>query len=497
MSLFVANVWAWLVVAASPGPVGTVGANGPNDGGASDGAALDLADIPKLQTISAHASQAAWSAVKGLGATKSQIAAVAKKKLVASVCDDLVDLRDLVEHDAMGKGFEFRDNVRGRSWARPTLALVMRDAMKAFREEEPTKTIAIGDVSQPGCGQVYHGVLVQLVRGAPAEDLVRGARWELGQRAVVDVKHGRDFAYEGDRFSGPEQPVRVATMLLGWRKDDDKTLVLKTGRVRWGGLGAASGDEASAMERDVAKIVASGALVDRHKIEVDGVDEKGKPATATLSHWVLESAKRQVIVVTDKAPGKRLDYADVRELRLSDWQAKKPGSTPGEVLWLRGDAKALPAVNVPVNPKGGKPRFAKPAAAAQFAWTHWEQLYEAGHITHLSGIDADLSYVTDANRAHFAVDLDAMDVQATFRWWELLVEAGKRLGTPVDAILVDPAVERHIKKSLPKKGPGAKVGSPVWALLARVGGHDGHHHVRIVEASAKAEKAAREQLGLK
>ncbi|MFO0747876.1 MAG: hypothetical protein U1F43_19760 [Myxococcota bacterium] len=445
-----------------------------------------LEHVARLQTLSAHATQAAWMAVKGLGQTKAELDAMAKRRLVASVCDDLVDLRDLSESGTLGKGFEFRDNVRGRSWARPSLALVLNEAMKALRAEMPDRTIAIGDVSQPGCGQVFHGVLVQMLRGAAAEDLLKRAAWELGQPALVEVKHGRDFPYEGDRFTGPDQAVRVATTVLGWtREDGDKTLVLKTGRARHGELAAASPEELTAFEAEVAKLARSGALVERRAIDVEG----GK---AVLSHWVLEASKRQLVVVSSKAPGKRIDFADVSEVRLADWQDKKPGSTPGEVIWQRG--RQLAAVVTPPVAKGAKaPKTpkAKPLGAAAFAWTRWQQLYEAGHITHLSGIDADLSYVTVDNRSHFAVDLQAMDVQATFRWWEIVDETSRKLGTPVDAILVDPSVLRWVKKALPKKGPGAHAGSRVWRLLAQVGGHDGHYHLRIVEATPAQEKKAR------
>lgn len=446
-----------------------------------------LARVPRLQVVTARASQAAWTAVKGLGGVKAQLDAVAKKKLGASVCDDLVDLRDLSEHDQLAKGFEFRDNVRGRSWARPTLALVLNEAMKAFRAEQPDRTIAIGDVSQPGCGQVYHGVLVQMVRGSAAEDLARKAQADLGVPAVIETRHARDFPYESDRFAGPDQAVRVATLLLGWtREDGDKTLVLKTGRTRHAELAAPTADEVTAFEAEVAHLARAGALVERRTFEV----ASGK---AVLSRWVLEGSKRQLALVTSKAPAKRIDFADVSEVRLADWQDKKPGSTPGEVIWQRGRALAPQEVAPP--PAKGAPK-PKPLGAAAFAWSRWQQLYEAGHITHLSGIDADLSYVTTDNRAHFAVDLSAMDVKATFRWWELLDETSRKLGTPLESILVDPAVLKWIQQALPKKGPDSKRGSRIWRLLAKVGGHDGHHHIRIDEAPPALEKKALERLGL-
>lgn len=450
-----------------------------------------LEHVPRLQATSARTAQASWTSVKGGGSTKVQLAKIEKKKLLATACDDLVDLRALVDSGKLGPGFGFRDNVRGRSWARPSMALVLSEAMKVFRAEHPDRSIAIGDVSQPGCGQIAHGVLVQELRGQAALDLAARATWELGQPADVAWKTARDFPYEGDRFAGPTQRVRVAQTITAWSKDGE-AIALRTGRTRHVELAAPSGDEVQAFGRDVQRLTKS-ALVEQKKITL-GASAGGGPAqTGWLSHWVDEAGKRQLVLVTNRRPRGLIDFADVHEARLAAWQDKKPGSRPGELLWSNGKALA----SARVDPKHNDKQWQRQPVTSG-SWTRWELMYEAGHITHLSGIDADLSYVTKDNRSHFAVDLEAMDVQATMRWWEIVADVSKKLGTPVDAILVDGSIERWVKSALPKKGPRELThkGSRVWRLLARVGGHDGHHHLRIVEASTAQEKAARKKLGL-
>jgi len=469
-----------LALGGPPGPAG------PSSGSGAGDVTARLGALARLKSTSAAASQAAWMGIKAKVGTKAQLAAVERTGALATVCDDLVDLRDLVDRGALGPGFAFRDNVRGRSWARPSLALVLADAMKALRAEHPSALVAIGDVSQPGCGQLTHGVLVQSVRGKDAEALLARAGWELGQVAAVEIGTARDFPWEADRFAAPEQRVRVARQGFGWARDAAE-LVLRIGRTRHLELTAPTPEELTAFEAEAQRLATTAALVERKKVTT----ERGP---AVLSAWVDEARKRQLVVVSGAAPKRRLDFADVSEVRLAEWQEDKPGSRPNEILWTRGEA--LRATPAPIPAAGKRAAVAKARPASDFAWERWALLYEAGHLSHLSGIDADLSYVTVDNRSHFAVDLEAMDVAATFRWLELLDESARRLGTPIDKILVDAKIERHLKKHVPLKGKESKAKSRVWRLLARVGGHDAHHHLRLVEAPAAKEKAARKKLGL-
>ena len=150
---------------------------------------------------------------------------------------------------------------------------------------------------------------------------------------------------------------------------------------------------------------------------------------------------------------KRLRPKMLVEVHSARWQPKKPESYPGLIRWF-------PQTN---------------SVDDSTEWSGWRQLYEAGHQTHLAGRDADLSYVTTNNTRHFAVDLEAIDLEKSWRWFEILDETSRSLGARVDRILVAPSVWRLFKKAFKK----TKKRSRLWRLLRRVGGHDAHHHVRI------------------
>lgn len=442
--------------------------------------------LPRLERTSAREAQAAWTAVKDLAGAASQLEAVGKKRLAQKACDDLVDLRAVADAGALA-GFSFRDNVRGRSWARPTLALLLSEAMKRFQAEYPGRVVAIGDVSQPGCGQLEHGVLVKDVQGKAAEALLDAARLTLSEWAVVEVLRARDFPWEADRFGPPDERVLVTTRLIA-KDGDGEDLRLRTARTRHRELAAPTGDEVLALEREVVHLV-KGTRVSTRK--VTSVDQAGASSDLWMSHWV--APPRQLVLITRTKPGRRLDWADVVEVRVSNWQDKKPGSFPDEVRWV---VERVAAATPPPGPaKARKPAPPTPASAVTFS--RWALMYEAGHITHLSGIDADLSYVTIGDTRHFAVDLEAMDVAATWRWLEILEATGRTLGTPVDAFLVDAKVKRHLERTLPTLGPDAlrkAKRSKAWRLLTLVGGHDAHHHLRIVEGRPEQERAARRRL---
>lgn len=290
--------------------------------------------------------------------------------------------------------------------------------------------------------------------------------------------------------------MRVTTTLLGWSRDDDG-LVIKTGRTRHGEIAAPTPDEAAAFEAEVQRLVKKGSLAAQREGRDDDTPGTGA-ATVVVSYWVLEAEKRQVIVVSGKRPGRRLDFGDVLEVRLADWQDKKPGSRPGKVvIWRRGKALVAAAPSEPARDKRGKLKApAVKAAAGDRVRLVALAAPLRGRPHHAPLGDRRRPVVRDdrqqvALRGRPAGDGRGGDLPLV----GILDETAKALGTPLESILVDASIERWVKAGLPKKGPGAKKGSRVWRLLAQVGGHDGHHHVRIAEGSAAQEKKARERLG--
>ena len=442
------------------------------------------AAIPILRLVKAHDALVAWERVKAGGSVKAQLDAITKQALPSSMCTDLVDFRDLVSRGSLGGGLGFRDNIRGRSWGRAALALMVREAWKRFRLEHPTSDLAIGDVSQPGCGQINHGVLVQTLTGVAARALVAATTLVEGVPLVVDMKRASDYPWEADRFAAPTQRVRVETRVLARSKDDTPAdaYTVRLGRTRYAETEAPSADETLAFEREVEQIARSGLWVYQQKFphppapgSTAPVASAATPAVAWRTHWVSPGTKRQLIAWTLERPSRRFRASDASVIRLASWQDKKPGSLPNEVRWER----AAPGTRD------------RPGT-----WHRWAALYEAGHVTHLAGIDADLSYIMRANQGQFAVDLDNIDALATFRWFELADEAARALGTPIEAILVDAKIKAYLREHLPMKGKDGKQRSRIWGLIRVAGGHDGHHHLRMAEPSAAKEKAARKALGL-
>lgn len=450
--------------------------------------------VPRLKSIPARQSQKNWMAVKALPPAR-QAAAVRDRRLHEQVCADLIDLRTLVESRKLD-GFGFRDNVRQRTWARPTLALLLVTAMERFQAElggrRGGQLVSIGDVSQRGCGQLAHGVLVWTADGARREALLASARLVAGRLVAEEIGRAADFPYEADRFGPPSERVLVEHELLG--EDGDG---LRYSRTRYREQAIVAG-EVLAMAREVE------ALVAQHRVSEVKARSEVTPGTGDDSgeRWVVHGIdtkrERQALVTLRKKPGRKLDWREVTEVRLASWQDKKPGSFPGEHRWRVESAPEPTPSAQPAGRPGQRRAASRPAplSADALSWSRWVLVNEAGHISHLSGIDADLSYVTTGNERHFAVDLEAMDVPLTFRWLEILEQTARELGTPLDSVLVDSKIKRHLMSRLPMKGPNSVKQSRVWKLLTLVGGHDAHHHIRIEEPSDTLEKRARQKLGL-
>lgn len=441
----------------------------------------DPEELPRIERTTAKKSQADWMALKGVRSLKAQLARIDKRHLLLEACDDLVDLRDLSKEKLL-EGFAYRDYVRGRSWARPSMALLLAEAMKRFQAEYPGRLVAIGDVSQPGCGQLSHGVLVKHVSGRAARRLLEAARLELSEPTVTEIRTAGDFRWEADRFERPDERVLVTTRLIATDGDGDSP-TLRVAQTRYVEQPAPNPEEVAELEPMVTRLMKSTRV---RSERVTSEDPAGVRTKLWISHWISPSARRQLVLVTTTKPGSRLDWATVREARLASWQDKKPGSFPGEVRWVVNQLEG--AGEAPAAPKRKARRRRTPITELSFS--RWAMMYEAGHISHLSGIDADLSYVTVDDTRHFAVDLDVLDVKATWRWLNILEETGRDLKTPVEAILVAPSIKRKLGNELPRAARRTRT----WRLLKLVGGHDAHHHLRIEEPSKARERVALERL---
>jgi len=103
------------------------------------------------------------------------------------------------------------------------------------------------------------------------------------------------------------------------------------------------------------------------------------------------------------------------------------------------------------------------------------QFYEATHITHLSGRDADISYITVTPDSHFSRKIRDIDPVATRLWLKTIYEAAADVGVQVEAMLVDPKVRRHLLRGVSEE----EAAEPYWDTLKLAKGHDSHVHLRL------------------
>ncbi|MCB9868193.1 MAG: penicillin-insensitive murein endopeptidase [Phycisphaerales bacterium] len=152
----------------------------------------------------------------------------------------------------------------------------------------------------------------------------------------------------------------------------------------------------------------------------------------------------------------RIEWPDVGrllEMQTSTLDHKKPGVRIQPSLW------------VPLTD-----------SAAGTGWQRWRLLYEATHISHMGGLDADISYAIADPTYHFSKEIHRIDAQKSVQWIGLLARAAQDTGVQIEKILVDPRVIALLEASMPKGEPEP----PFWGLVAPAKGHDSHLHIRLV-----------------
>lgn len=440
--------------------------------------------LPSLRWVDPTSAEQAWREIRALPSPAAQAAAIRKGDVEQLACRDLVDFKDVVRRT--GADFQFRDAFRGRHWARPALARVLVRALERFRLEHPAAAVSIGDITQPGCGQVAYGTLVQQLRvdadgqvdgeGGALQPLRAQVRRLLGEPTVVEHATAADFPLERDRFDDLATPVLIEKRVLGQSVtgDDEGGAALLRVAVRRFALAPLPGKprraarQVKGMLKLVEHLLAEGELV-RHELVRTWDPAAAVERTALLQHRVDRRRGRQVVVVSTRPQIGALDLDEVVELRVAKWLAGKPETFRGETRW----------------------RPLRDGAGAFAGWQRWQVLSEAGHLSHDSGRDVDVSFVTKDNNGLHKVRLKTMDVAATWRWLQIIDETARELGTPVEQILVGKKVRGWLARKLPSEAKD----SPLWrAVLQTVPGHDAHHHVRLVPPTASDDARALAEL---
>ena len=107
--------------------------------------------------------------------------------------------------------------------------------------------------------------------------------------------------------------------------------------------------------------------------------------------------------------------------------------------------------------------------------TVWSELYEASHVSHMAGLDADLSYITTDPRYHFSRAVSRIDPQSTQTWLTTLYDAAADLALNIEYIFVDKKVIRHLQEAISPEDSE----HPIWKLIRPASGHDSHLHLRL------------------
>jgi hypothetical protein len=429
--------------------------------------------VPELTWLPAPELERAWAGIASQGDLAAQEWALRHSVLTRAACPDLVDLRTSVA----GPAFAWRDQYRGRSHVRPALARVFWQARQKFRAEHPEAIVSLGDLAQPGCGQIAYGTLVRMLRDEPGQPgdatrMLAQVRPVLGAPMVVQWLPGRDFPLERERFRNPDEPILVEQRLIGVAQDASGATVVRVATRRYAEPPAPKKPRkwkrtVQHMLKDVKSLWTHGRLVRQELVAT--TLQGGTAARRWLLHRVDAAHKRQLVIVATKRPGQTFSLDGIEELRLSRWQPHKPESFRGEVRWL-------PQV-------GGEGQ----GADGQRLWRRWKVLIEADHLSHMTGRDADVAFITHDNKNLHKVALKDLDAQASWRWLELLVQTGQELGTPVEHILVAKSIKRTLLRKLGK----SLRESTLWRdVLVEAKGHDDHFHLRLTQPSAAADAQA-------
>jgi hypothetical protein len=419
-----------------------------------------LQAVPRLRERRANDVADAWLAVKKIGDPRDQERALDAQALDLWMCTDLVDLRAF-EREGLPP-FGWRDRTRNRTFVTPALGAILVKAYRALLAERPEARVSLGDLAQEGCGPLEYGNLVRWLEGAEARRMLGRARLEAGVAVAYDERTAADYGEEAGRFTEPGSPVVEEHRITGWTGDPERLRIRVETRRYWSAT-TPDRDELDGSFRIASRLVARGMEISSKRVRT--YSPAGGTRELWRQHFVDMGSKRQVVTYSSKRLRRGADPGAVEEMRFSAWRPGKPRSYAQEIRWARGASDAA---------DGARP------------WERSLMVHEAGHVTHLAGEDADISWVTDENRRHFAVDLGAMDVAGTWAWLGHLETAAREVGVPIDRILIDPKIRRHLERRLTRE----QKRTSLWTETIRLAsGHDGHHHLRLTPPGSAANLA--------
>lgn len=372
-----------------------------------------LESVPAIRWLDPDAVAEAWRELRGLHVDPPlRVKELYARGLDHTACRGLVDLR------ALDSAFRWQDDVALRHWVRPAFARVLLIAHERWRQRWPRQALGVGDIAQAGCGQVDPGTLSRWLDGDAARDLLAHALPVAGRPT--------ELTRDGDTLT--ERRV------VG--RDGDTILIhLRRYRLR---------KDPSLAELDAkARTIADGGVLVQ---ELEGPGPDG--TTEWRQHWVDAKGHRQMIAVV-RERHRPFRLADARDVRIGPWAPARPGEFRGDRRWIRDGATP---------------------------WTMWTVVEEGAHATHMSGLDADLSYPMRAPERRFATDPAGIDLAAAWDWFVTLYDTAAELGTPIDRFVVGGQVLPRLLAAVP---PGRARELVKLKLFKVVANHDDHQHVRL------------------
>ena len=175
-------------------------------------------DLPTLRRESADKVENRWMAVKTIRPLTKQFRAVERRGLQRYAADNLVPVTHLGE--AFKTTFQRRDYYRERIYGAPEMISLLGRAAELIEERQPGTLITVGDVAQPGGGQIPYGARIEhLTDGilrTPASNFLRRSTNDydgaMVERRLVDGM--ATYPDEPQRFREFNDPILVERKLI-------------------------------------------------------------------------------------------------------------------------------------------------------------------------------------------------------------------------------------------------------------------------------------------
>ena len=402
-------------------------------------------NIPRLEWHPTQELERQWEEVKGLKKPSKQLREVDRRGLRNFMSHEVTPLTYL--GSKFQERFIRRDTYRDRIYGSPEFFALFKEVIPLLDNELPEEQIMVGDVSQVGAGPLVFGTTVELL-----SDSLRDRSLGLFlEEAFLDgdnfvrnqVVNGQTvFPEEQRRWNEIEGPLWIEERLTGIGTKDDVTYG-RIERRRFYRSGEVSKDELNKWWNKKKR-----SMKRRYHHDTKAIERGGK--TIWRVRWVRGKTLFEGEFRNRVKRSPRLK--DLLKLKVAQLAPKKPGSLQRERRYFMTEGRS------------GTPKIIA-----------WRQLYEAGHISHLNGRDADLSYIMKKPELLFSRSVSHIDVKKTRRWFELLFEASVNAGVEIDALLVD----RRVKRKLLRRMSEEQMSHPVWELLTVSKGHDSHVHIRL------------------